>query len=447
MNKILTLVFLTFCATATLAQGPVLHPSLGLPTEPLPSDAICVVTDYNNDFENNGPDVGDTATDFTLYSISGTPYTLSQRLGIGRPVLMIGGSYTCPIFRNKVALINNIAQQFAGQLEVVIVYTIEAHPETDLSPYTGLVNPTQQNINQGILYDQPTTYTERLAIAQDMFNATAVQESMVVFDGPCNPWWNHYGPAPNNSYLIDTTGIIVSKHPWFDDYPDNIWCDLQNYFELPTTECDTATGGSFTVTLTGQSVTGVVGSTVYGTAEIVNNTDMSVRVSVTRIIENLPNDWTSSMCITQCLDDAVSVDTVQVEANSTQSFSIDFHTGPLPDTGQVRIGFRNTSDPTNQFAHWFQCITQEANAVSSPTTRPYVMFPNPTDGQVRLSPAGGSTVPYSFQVFDVNGRMVYRSGMVKGAVDIDPDLSAGTYMLLLSAQDGTRHSELLNVIR
>jgi hypothetical protein len=445
MKKLMTACMLA--AAPCMAQNPVLHPSIGLAAEPLPTDAICTVTDYNNDFENNGSEVGDTATDFALYSIDGVPFNLAAALQAGRPVLMVAGSYTCPIFRNKMNLVNTIAQDYAGMLTVVVIYTIEAHPENDLSPYTGQVNPTQQNINQGILYDQPTTYGQRLAIAQDMFDATPAVPDMFYFDGPCNPWWNHYGPAPNNSYLIDTTGIILSKHPWFDDYPDNILCELEQHFGLPTTDCDVQTGGSITVTLTGQNVTGTAGQTVYGTADIVNSTDAMVRVAVVRIIENLPVDWTSSMCITTCLDDAVDADTVEVDPNSTQSFSIDFHTGATPDTGQVRIGFRNTGDPTNEFAHWFQCITVEANGTTEGSAGRYALYPNPTTGPIRLVPQGSGTVPYSFDVFDLNGRMVHRSSQVTGAVDIDAHLDAGTYVLLLSDEEGGRHAEILTVMR
>lgn len=153
------------------------------------------------------------------------------------------------------------------------------------------------------------------------------------------------------------------------------------------------------------------------------------------------------MCISVCLDDAVDVDTIEVDAYTTQSFSIDFHTGTVPDTGQVRIGFRNTGTPDNQFAYWFQCTTTEASEVEDANQRGFRLYPNPNAGNLRVEPSVAEAPTYSFQLYDLHGRAVYNSGQVHGPVNVDADLDAGIYVLLLSVEDGSRFSELVEVVR
>ena len=70
---------------------------------------------------------------------------------------MIGSSYTCPVFRNKLPVINDVVATYGAQLTTIIVYTPEAHPYLDVSPYFGAVNTHQANISSGILYEQPET--------------------------------------------------------------------------------------------------------------------------------------------------------------------------------------------------------------------------------------------------------------------------------------------------
>lgn len=81
------------------------------------------------------------------------------------------------------------------------------------------------------MYRQPIIYADRLKIVEDLLNAYNL-EVPVFIDGPCNEWWLHFGPAPNNATLIDATGIVRIKHAWFDREPDNILCELKNILIL-----------------------------------------------------------------------------------------------------------------------------------------------------------------------------------------------------------------------
>lgn len=424
-NIIATFIFCLF-VTAGAAQ-PFLFPSIGLGQEPEGSEPICPITTYLGDFESSGIQEGDTCADFTLFDIDGNSFTLSDALTEGKPVLMVAGSYTCPVFRNKLATIEQVRSDYPNDLTVIIVYGVEAHPYGDISPYFGIENPGQANLNQGILYPQPTTYQERMDIAQDMFDDMGSDPSIVFFDGPCQEWWEYYGPAPQNSYLIDTTGIVVSKHGWFDKFPDNIECDLLEYFGLPSNGCGDLVSGTFEFELIDSSAFGEPGLTHYGYANLINNSDDDVLVEIVRMQEIIPNDWSTSMCVTACLASMVDTDTVLIPMDSTQLFSIDFHTSLIPGQGQVRMGFRNVNQPSNNKVQWFSAETSPSS-VNNPSAEKLALYPNPTTGLLNLNI---NVVPDAqLTVSDLNGNSVYNTSSSGRSIDLS-HLEDGVYSVTL----------------
>jgi hypothetical protein len=117
------------------------------------------------------------------------------------------------------------------KLRIYIVYGVEAHPNIDVSPYSGTVWTTSQNQTAGILYRQPTTYGGRKTVVQDMLNAMNIQPKVLI-DGPCNNWWSNFGPAPNNAYLIHPKGTVFAKHGWYDKAPLNIQNDISSLLNV-----------------------------------------------------------------------------------------------------------------------------------------------------------------------------------------------------------------------
>ena len=180
------------------------------------SDAICTITPYTGaDFESNKIPVGQKVNDFTLYNNQGVAYNLEDKLLEGKPLMIMTGSYTCPVFRAVIWELNSLITNYGNDINFVVVYTVEAHPDIDYSPYYNTVQTTQINVNEGILYEQPETYGERVNIVNDMLNAYAIN-CEVLIDSPCNEFWYAYGEAPNRAYLIDSTGKVVVSQGWFN---------------------------------------------------------------------------------------------------------------------------------------------------------------------------------------------------------------------------------------
>ncbi|MBK8982014.1 MAG: hypothetical protein IPM38_06745 [Ignavibacteria bacterium] len=227
-------------------------PHIGLNQIPLLTDSMCVFQTYTGGFEATGYQVGDTVNDFTLFSYNEDTLNLRSELMKGKPVVLISSSYTCPVFRNKINDINLLWDLYGDSVSIFVIYTIEAHPYPDISPYFGFVNVGQANINEGIIFPQPDTYGERKTMVYRLDSARNISVPVFI-DGPCNSWLEHFGPAPNNAYLIDTTGIVVTKHAWFNKPPKNMSNDINVYFGN-SGGGGFSTGGTFTFNYTSDTL-------------------------------------------------------------------------------------------------------------------------------------------------------------------------------------------------
>lgn len=162
----------------------------------------------------NGPKPGTDAPDFSLMTVDGKSVQASV-LWKERPTVIVTASHTCPVFRGKVAAIEAMQKEFAGRVNFVIVYTIEAHPQGDPSPYSGEEWVTTKNEREGILFRQPVTGKERAERARACIQREKMTVTMVV-DSMENMVWKAYGKAPNCAYVIGKDGKIIESQPWMD---------------------------------------------------------------------------------------------------------------------------------------------------------------------------------------------------------------------------------------
>ncbi len=225
MKKLYPFLLLVILAGFACAQAT-LKPSIGLSSLPADNTPICNPTcssSYN--FNTDGLQVGDTIPDFTFYTLSGTPYNAQTLINSGKPLCLVAGSYTCPVWRGKITTLNTLISTYGSQVNFLVVYVCEAHPESpDISPYSCSVwNPNPPSV----AYLQPTTYGGRKTVLTDMVNNTCscvtTVNCPIVIDGPCNQYWAKFGPAPNNAYLIrPDKGTVFCKHGWFNQVPNDM---------------------------------------------------------------------------------------------------------------------------------------------------------------------------------------------------------------------------------
>jgi hypothetical protein len=376
MRKIYGFLLLVFLSSAASGQ---LLPSIGIGSLPNDNDSVCLIPIYTGSFDNSGYFEGDTVNDFTLYDLNGDSINLASALSAGKPVLLVGGSYTCPVFRGKINDINNMAAIYGTNLNIYIVYTVEAHPVNNVSPYSGNVWVPSSNYTEGVLFEQPDTYGQRKAVIDSML-ANYIINVPVLLDGPCNNWWLNYGPAPNNACLIDTNGIVFAKHPWFDRPPDNMYCDIDSLLGMNSDSCVTfGNNGTFSFVLTGDSSAyGPPGQTldVHATLTNLSSTD-NVLIDIIKRQINLPAGWQSAICADICY--AATTDSVRIvlSPNQVQPFTYYFYTDSTPSQGWVRVLFRNVNNTNNRFGQTFLGYTNVTGIHYNYEKENAYLFPNP----------------------------------------------------------------------
>lgn len=175
---------------------------------------------------------GDPAVEFTLADLDGNEWTLSELLQSG-PVLLLPGSYTCPIYQARVPELNELfvellpdGRTYGEAVHFVHVYIVEAHPKLpDPTPYR---NWTDSDLPVGgedgqdtyaySVVGQAYSYAERASGARRMSERIYGDQLRLVDDltphGPNNPIWSTYGTAPDAAFLITPDGTIAEAQLW-----------------------------------------------------------------------------------------------------------------------------------------------------------------------------------------------------------------------------------------
>jgi hypothetical protein len=162
-----------------------------------------------------GPGVGATAIDFVLKDIQGDEQSLSGLLA-EKPVLMVLGSYTCPVFRETCAATEALYSRYGDKVNFIVVYTIEAHPVGSASPYSDQESPSTYSVDlQGSPVRQPSTYDERVLLGRKTAAEAGISVPVLI-DEMDNPVWCTYGAAPNAAYLIGSDGRVIAEQRWYD---------------------------------------------------------------------------------------------------------------------------------------------------------------------------------------------------------------------------------------
>jgi hypothetical protein len=175
---------------------------------------------------------GDVAVDFTLDDLEGSEWTLSELLKTG-PVLLLPGSYTCPVYQARIPELNELfvdllpdGRSFGEAVHFVHVYVVEAHPKLpDPTPYKSWTDSDlpvggeegQDNYAYSIV-GQAYSYAERVASARRLNDRIYGDQVRLVDEltphGLNNPIWGTYGTAPDAGYLIGRDGTIVESQLW-----------------------------------------------------------------------------------------------------------------------------------------------------------------------------------------------------------------------------------------
>jgi hypothetical protein len=166
-------------------------------------------------FSFQGIQEGERMPNLTMVTADGERRPLA-RLWKERPVILLTGSVTCPVSRAQIPKAGPMAREFGDQVSIAVLYTLEAHPSGNASPYRdGPEWQMPENVREGILRKQPRTLEERDQLAGELKERLGLSLP-VVLDEMSNQGWKILGGGPNMAFLIDRNGIVQAKQAWFD---------------------------------------------------------------------------------------------------------------------------------------------------------------------------------------------------------------------------------------
>jgi len=358
-----------------------LLPSIGLNVAPNDADSICPIITAQGAGAVPGFMPGDTVPDFKLYTLNGDSVQLSQVLQQGIPVLLISSSYTCPVFRGKINNINQVDSIYQGQLAVYIIYTVEAHPDIDVSPYSGNVWTTSSNVSAGILYRQPKTYGERKVVIDSLLSNNYIRPD-ILLDGPCNEWWSNYGTEPNSATLIRPNGKVFTFQKWFNKAPENIFCEIDSLLNTNSGLCNMfGNGGTFSL-VTDSTANDVPGSvlSIHATINNLSSTE-NVVVNIQRGTAIMPSTWLTALCTDVCYPPSTNSVQVTIPPSATQTFIFYFYTDSILASGMAPVRFRNANMPSNEIIQRYYGSTL-STGITTENLEVVELYPNPTSGMV-----------------------------------------------------------------
>ena len=170
--------------------------------------------------DETAPKVGDTAPDFEAERLtedgerSGNSIKLSDLFD--KPVGLMFGSYTCPIFRDQLARYEEIHQSFKDRINFLCVYILEAHPEDGWR--------VPHNWDKNICIPTPKDLDQRADVARLCVTGEGLTMPMVL-DTMENDLLKLYAGSPERLYAIGSDGIITHRSSVgpFDDEDVNGW--------------------------------------------------------------------------------------------------------------------------------------------------------------------------------------------------------------------------------
>lgn len=165
-------------------------------------------------FDDTGVQYREPVLPLELVALDGKPYKLDSAWK-ERPALIVLTSITCPVSRDNCGPVDALARKYEGQVNVVVIYTIDAHPVGSKSPYSDREWLTPRNVRDKVLEKQPATLEERIALAKKYKQFKDIKATLVV-DAMDDRAWKHIGPGPNTAVLVGTHGHVSFRQGWLE---------------------------------------------------------------------------------------------------------------------------------------------------------------------------------------------------------------------------------------
>jgi hypothetical protein len=151
--------------------------------------------------------VGQKAPAFALRKLDGQTITLAALKG--RLVLLIFGSYSSPVFRERAVDLEKFTREFSTHINPIVIYTRENYPKGQWE--------IDRNRDEGVLIDQPTSLDERILMAEQAHDKLHLSMPVAI-DTMDDKTATDYGGQTNAAVLIGRDGTVLAYQKWFNPY-------------------------------------------------------------------------------------------------------------------------------------------------------------------------------------------------------------------------------------
>jgi hypothetical protein len=210
---------------------------------------------------------------------------------------------------------------------------------------------------------------------------------------------------------------------------------------------------SFTVEFVETSISSKPNDELIAEAVITNLTNDLITVTCVRESNDLPENWTSSLCFKQCLLPWISTISDSIPADSSLNFSIHFFTDSIPGEGQVNLSFSSANN-SEKIEFVIKASTKPTGFVKqnieNKSLRLKGNYPNPFNSftiiELEAPPTAKRAILY---IYDINGQQVdikdirlTGGGSAAVRLDVGQIMASGTYFynLQVITADKSRHS-------
>ena len=145
-------------------------------------------------FGEGAPKPGERLPEFDLPTAGGGQLKTSDLAG--RPILLVTGSFTCPMTASSDPILKEFHAKFGSIIEFITLYVREAHP--------------------GEHHDQAGVGEEKRAAARALKSRDQLPWTVAV-DDPDGSVHRRLDEKPNAAYLTDWSGTIVFRSLWAGD--------------------------------------------------------------------------------------------------------------------------------------------------------------------------------------------------------------------------------------
>ena len=170
---------------------------------------------------------------------------------------------------------------------------------------------------------------------------------------------------------------------------------------------------SFRINIQDSIKTGNPGEEIVLGGEIINLTDQEVPIVMSRLTNEIPSDWTTSLCFQNCAPPWIDVLEGTLAANDSLEFSVHFFTSQTPGEGQVQLEISHPKVQTETF----QLKASTSGNTEVPKLNHELLqyefvqnYPNPFNSQTKIrffTAPGIRRVELS--IFDLTGKSIFKN--------------------------------------